>query len=79
MSHKIEVTMFDEVSGNLRGVATAFFGIGTKSEKRICHAYITVEPSDTDITLTVPKNVPSDQIEEMLSVIGEFYKAVAAA
>lgn len=74
MSSRIEVTIFNEVSGGIKGVAVAFFGIGVQNEKRICHAYL--KTGGPEITISAPKIVPENQIDEMLGIIREFYKKV---
>ncbi|MDG1580960.1 hypothetical protein [Pseudomonas sp. GOM6] len=57
----IDVTLFDQPSGNVRGMVTAFVPIKGK-QKRIAHATLLVGKAPT-VSLEVPTKLPLDQVE----------------
>ena len=69
---EINVTLFDQPSGNVRGMVTASMPIKGK-QKRIAHATLLVGEAPS-VSIEVPGKLPFDQIE----AVADNLKAFAA-
>jgi hypothetical protein len=67
---EINVTLFDQPSGNVRGMVTALMPIKGK-QKRIAHATLLVGGAPS-ISLEVPSKLPIDQVESVADNLAAF-------
>nr|WP_073674536.1 hypothetical protein [Pseudomonas aeruginosa] len=67
---EIEVIMFEQPSGNVRGMVNAFMPVKGK-QKRIAHATLLLEDQPS-ISLEVPRNLSLDQIGEVADNLNAF-------
>lgn len=70
MPDSIEVLFFDEPSGNVRGLVTAFAMINGR-RKRIAHATLLTD-GPTTISLELPKKVQVDKISTLIEILNNF-------
>jgi len=71
---EIEVTVFEQPSGNVRGMVNAFMLIKGK-QKRIAHATLLVDEAPS-VSLSVPSALPFDQIEAVADNLKAFVAKV---
>lgn len=71
---EIEVTVFDQPSGNVRGMVNAFMPIRGK-QKRIAHATLLIDEAPT-VSLEVPNKLALDQIEDVADNLKAFVAKV---
>jgi hypothetical protein len=71
---EINVTLFDQPSGNVRGMVNAFMPIKGK-QKRIAHATLLVDQPPS-ISIEVPKSLPFDLIEGVADNLKAFVAKV---
>jgi hypothetical protein len=67
----VEATIFDQPSGNVRGIVIAMMPVG-KDEKRIAHAHLFTDGTEK-FTITVPAAIQTaDQLGELMELLAEF-------
>jgi hypothetical protein len=66
--------MFDQPSGNVRGMVNAFMTLKGK-QKRIAHATLLVDEAPS-VSLSVPNALPFDQIEAVADNLKAFVAKV---
>lgn len=71
---EIEVIVFEQPAGDVRGMVNAFMQIKGK-QKRIAHATLLVDEQPS-VSLEVPRNLPLDQIEAVAESLKAFVAKV---
>lgn len=71
---EIELTLFEQPAGNVRGMVNAFMLVKGK-QKRIAHATLLVDEKPS-VSLEVPGNLPLDRIEEVADNLNAFVAKV---
>lgn len=67
---EINVTIFEQPSGNVRGMVTAFMPIKGK-QKRIAHAILLVDETPS-VSLFVPSKLPLDEVAAVAANLTAF-------
>lgn len=71
---EIEVIVFEQASGNVRGSVNAFMPVKGKA-KRIAHATLLVNEQPA-VSLNVPQNLTLDEIEAVAANLNSFVAKV---
>lgn len=76
MSHSIEFNMFNEASGNILGIATAFITYRGRQKRVISAHLFTNKPAQ--ISLELPRMLKPEELPQISAVISDFHAEMIA-
>ena len=74
VENRVDVLMFEQPSGNVRGVITAFVTFA-KGEKRVAHATLFTDKAP-DLSPSTPNRVSTDEMKAIAEAMLGFVNAV---